>query len=360
MPTPPPAWIAQATQKVRHALSSLRRKLVPPAVSLTDLVEDFWGFHIAFALAELQVVDALKSGPRSASEVASELELDADHLYRLLRASSMLGFVRELPARTFSLRARGLALCESDDPTFRDFLLFMGRHGTKLWPQLPTCVRRGQPVALLEGFDDPFTWLASMPETQRDFTRAMSGVSTAMVDPLLAAYDVSARRCIIDIGGGHGRLLTALLEAAPSARGVLFDLPDVIQNAGAMLADHGVADRVTSVGGSFFESVPEGGDLYVMKTIIHDWDDDKATSILKNIRRELRPDARLILYEMVVPAANVPGMGKLLDIEMIVTAGGRERTEREYATLLQRADLRLTRVIPTAGPMSIVEAAPRP
>jgi hypothetical protein len=174
----------------------------------------------------------------------------------------------------------------------------------------------------------------------------------------MPAYDFSDRRLIVDVGGGHGALLAAVLAQAADARGVLFDLPSVVANAGPLLDAAGASSRCTVTGGSFFDSVPEGGDAYMLKTIIHDWDEDSAIAILRNVRSAIAEGGKLLLIELVLPEGTPLHPGMLIDLEMLVTAGGRERTAAEYAELLARAGFRQTRVVPTAGPMSVVEAVP--
>jgi hypothetical protein len=186
----------------------------------------------------------------------------------------------------------------------------------------------------------------------------MTSVSALAAEAFVGAYDVSGFATIVDVGGGQGRLLSALLNAAPSARGVLFDLPSVVKSAPPILAQYGVADRTRVVGGDFFEGVPEGGDLYLMKAILHDWQDTEAKKILGSIRKAAKPSSKLVLYETVVPGPNEKHFAKFLDIEMVVVAGGRERTKEEFSALLASAGFRLTRVIPTASPISIVEGEP--
>jgi hypothetical protein len=354
----PPAAVIAVAERARVGLNTLRQKMVPPSIALADFLSDYWGFNIAFALAELSAVDALAGGPRASSEVARELGVDADHLYRLFRAGSMLGLVKEEPGQAFSLRPMGEALCAHPTASFRDFIIFMGRYGSRFWRRLPDCVRQGKTAIEIETGLGTFEYLRSDPEASECFNRAMTAVSNISCDAFVAAYDFDAFDTIVDVGGGHGRLLSSVLAAQPKARGVLFDLPDVVAGAGEVLEAMKVSSRVERVGGSFFEKVPEGGDLYVAKTIIHDWQDGEARKILQNIRRAMRPSGTVLLYETVVPLPNQAHFSKLLDIEMVVHGGGRERTEAEYAELFLGAGFVLSRIIPTAGPLSIVEAKP--
>jgi hypothetical protein len=201
-----------------------------------------------------------------------------------------------------------------------------------------------------------FDYLDTNPELAAVFNDAMTSMSAMAIDPVLAAYDFSRFGQIVDVGGGHGSLLAAVLKSAPNANGVLFDLPSVVEGAPPVLDVAGIADRCTVSAGSFMEAVPEGGDAYLLKTIIHDWDEETALLILRNVRAAMSPKAKLLLLEMVLPEHDSAHFGTMLDLEMLVVAGGKERTRSEYANLLARAGFQLERVVETAGPLSIVEA----
>jgi C-methyltransferase len=340
-------------------LSALKQKMVPPGIALLDFIGDYWSFNVVFALAELRVVDALSEGARGAEDLARELSVDADHLYRLLRAASVLGIVKEESGRAFSLKPLGHALCDGgESASFRDFILFMGRYGARFWSRLPDCIRTGKSGIELETGKKPFEYLLGEPEVRECFNRAMTGVSNLVSQAIAAAYDFSDFVRIVDVGGGHGRMLSELLKAGPKPRGVLYDLPEVVADARPVLSSLGATERIEVVGGSFFDSVPEGGDCYTAKAIIHDWKDEEARTILRNVRRAIRPEGKLLLCECVVPPAGQSHFSKLLDLEMIVHAGGRERTVEEYRALYESAGFYLTRIIPTGGPTSIIEGRP--
>jgi hypothetical protein len=179
-----------------------------------------------------------------------------------------------------------------------------------------------------------------------------------LVAALVAACDLGRFRTIADVGGGHGRLLSAMLTAAPNIKGVLADLPDVVAGAPAVLAEHGVTERVQIEGGSFFDGVPPGADAYVLKNVLHDWDDDKTVEILRNIRAVSDSGTTLLLFEMVIPDHDREFIGKLVDLEMLLVAGSFERSEKQWRAVLERGGFRLTRIVPTASPLSVVEAVP--
>jgi O-methyltransferase len=202
-----------------------------------------------------------------------------------------------------------------------------------------------------------FEYLAREPELATIFNDAMSGLSDIAIAAALEAYDFGGIDLLVDVAGGHGAVLCAILASYPQMRGVLFDLPHVVSGAGPRVEAAGVQDRLRAEHGDFFKAVPAGGDAYVMKHIIHDWDDERALAILKNIRTAMGDKrGRVILLESVLPAGNTPAFGKVVDLEMLVMPGGRERTEQEFRALFARARFELVRIVPTASPLSVIEA----
>jgi hypothetical protein len=217
-------------------------------------------------------------------------------------------------------------------------------------------VKTGESAVPVTVGTGPFEYFAKNPELSAIFNDAMTGFSATVIPAVLEAYDFSGITTLVDVAGGHGGALTAVLQKYPALKGILFDLDHVIAGARPRIASLGLADRCSTVSGDFFKAVPAGGDAYIMKHIIHDWDDDKATVILENIRKVLPKDGRVILIESVIPPGNEPGLGKIIDLEMLVMPGGRERTEDEFRRLFDRAGYRLTRIIQTKSPLSVVEA----
>ena len=203
---------------------------------------------------------------------------------------------------------------------------------------------------------DLFDWYAQNPDEAGFFNAAMGNLSALAAGELVRVYDVSTARTVIDVGGAHGVLLAAVLEANPRAHGILFDLPHVIATAEDAIAAQGLTQRCELVSGDFFEAVPAGADLQLLKQIVHDWDDERATQLLRNCQRALRPGGTLLLVEMVIPADNQPSPAQAMDLNMLVLLGGRERTAAEYGQLLQAAGFQLERVIPTHSPFSVLEA----
>jgi hypothetical protein len=219
-------------------------------------------------------------------------------------------------------------------------------------------VKTGQPTVEHLTGKPAFEYFAEQPVEFDRFHRAMTTMSAMAIRAVLEVYDFSSFSTIVDVAGGHGYVLCEILRKHPNLKGILFDLPDVVPGGEHRIRQMALDSRCCTAAGNFFKSVPEGGDLYLMKNIIHDWAEERALSILGNCRAALRgkPDGRLVLLELVVPPGDVPHMSKIIDIEMLFFPGGRERTEKEYAELFAKAGFRLTRVVPTKSPYSLIEA----
>jgi hypothetical protein len=308
--------------------------------------------------ARLGLSDRLAAGPRSADDLARECSVDADALYRLMRALGSLAVYEEISPRTFALTPAGAALC--DGPVRWMALWIAGEFNLKVYANAMHSVTTGDSAVPATFGHGVFEHFAHDPALSRVFNDAMTGFSAVVIPAVIEAYDFSDIGTLVDVAGGHGAVLTAILQKYPAMKGVLFDVDHVIAGARAAIAAQGLADRCTTAAGDFFTAVPPGGDAYIMKHIIHDWNDDKAAAILTNIRKVLPKHGRVILLEAVIPEGNEAGLGKIMDLEMLVMPGGRERTEREFHALFARAGFTLTRVVPTTSPLSVVEGRPKP
>ncbi|MGH2406339.1 MAG: methyltransferase [bacterium] len=306
--------------------------------------------------ARLGIPDLLKNGAASSDELAQKIETHAPSLYRLLRTLAAAGLLTESQDGHFALTPMG-ALLRSDVP---DSLYAMASYvSTKRfwnrWGDLQDRVRTGATASM-----NVFTerWEEN-PEAADLFNRWMTEMSTRRAGAILAGYDFSGIATLVDVGGGHGRLLASILKAHPTMRGILFDLPHVIEGAERLLEAAGVADRCERIGSSFFESVPRGGDAYVLSFVIHDWDDERARMILNVCRTVMGTTGRLLLIERVVSSGQEQSLRVMLsDLNMLVGPGGRERTTEEFASLLSSARFRLLRVIPLESSLNVVEGAP--
>ncbi|HEV2147518.1 MAG TPA: methyltransferase [Longimicrobiaceae bacterium] len=268
-----------------------------------------------------------------------------------------VGIFAERPDGTFELTPTA-ALLRSDVPdSMRDITRMMGGEWHwRMYGELMHSVRTGGTAVRKAYGMEIFELLERDPAAGELFNRAMTSNSWAAVPAVVGGYDFSRFRRVVDVAGGQGILLAGILKANPGAQGVLFDLPPVVGGAGELLGREGVADRVELVSGDFFESVPPGADAYVLKHVVHDWDDERSIRILRNVASAMDENGRVLIVEMVVPVGNEPSPSKLLDVQMLMGTGGRERTEEEYRALLEASGLRLTRTVPTRSPLSVIEA----
>lgn len=323
-----------------------------------ELILDAWAAQAISTAAELGIADALANGPLSAQEVATAVGADADAVGRLLRALIGRGVFRRLRDGRYDLNPLADALRSDAEVSMAGMARLVGTpQQREHWSGLTDAIRSGRSVVPELRGKQFFDYLADEPELAEIFNRAMTSTSDLSIAPLVAAYDFSGYSTIVDVGGGHGRLLSAILQATPQARGILFDQPQVVAGAPAELGEHGVQDRVRIVEGSFFDGddIPGGGDAYVLKNIIHDWPDDESVRILSNVRKAAATGAKVLVLEQVIPLHDRDIPAKWVDLEMLVMVDGRERTESEYGDLLRRAGFTLTRVVQTASPFCIVE-----
>lgn len=332
------------------------------AGAYTNLMRLVNGYQISQAIhvaASLGVADHLHAAACSVEELASRTKSHPGALYRLLRALASVGVLHEGENKTFSLTAMGECLRSDAPMPVGDWAVHIGRpYIWTSWGHLLHSVRTGK--VAFENLYKQSAWefRAAHPEESAFFDRAMTASSQSVVRAVIEAYDFSQFRHLADIGGGRGQLLSGILSAVPHLHGTLFDQPHVVAQATDVLARFGLSERCDIVSGSFFEMVPEGADAYLLKSIIHDWDDEKAIAILKVCRRATRPNSKLLLVERVIEQPNVGALNKFSDLNMLVNLGGRERTTQEYSDLCQSAGFVLTRIVEAGNLYCIVEAKP--
>jgi hypothetical protein len=311
--------------------------------------------------ARLKIADLLAQGPKPVHDLAAAVGANEDRLYRVLRVMASLGVFHETAPRTFGITPAA-ELLRSDVPnSFRDMALWItSPFHFRIYSEMLHSVKTGQ-ITIEHVHGKPvFEYFSQNPEISELFNNGMTCLSKVVTPALLEAYDFKGIQTLMDVAGGHGALLGAILNQYPEMQGILIDLDHVIQGAKQLPQNQALAHRCEFLTGDFFTEVPAGADAIIMKHIIHDWDDDKAMVILKNCRKALagKPKGKILLVESVLPEGNEPHPGKFIDLEMFVFPGGRERTEREFRDLFASAGLRLTRVIPMKAPLWLVEGVP--
>src|SRR5262245_36205705 len=331
----------------------------PPQFAMLQLITGFWVSRAIYVAAKLGLADLVKDGPKTAGELAQLTGTHAPSLYRVLRALAGVGVFAGAGHGRFSQTPLSETLRSDTPGSLRAMAMVeLGQERFAAWGNLMRSVETGDTA-----FDSLFKqnvweYYERNPEDASNFNEEMKNL-TGMIDAaVIGAYDFSGVDKLVDVAGGTGGLIGAILNAHPRMRGVLFDLPHVIAEAGPSLDAAGARGRCETAAGDFFESIPEGGDAYLMKWIIHDWDDERATAILKNVRRATGEKGKLLLIEMVVPEGDQPDLSKFLDLNMMVMTGGRERTEAEFDSLLAASGFELGRVIRTASPICVIEAVP--
>lgn len=335
---------------------SKKMEEVPPQLALFQMATGYWVSQAIYVAAKLGIADLLKDGARTSDELAQATATHAPTLYRALRALGSVGIFQEDEGGRFSLTPLSEPLQDGPNSARAMAIHLIEDASWQAWGDLLHSVQTGESAFKHVHGLEVFDYYAAHPESNRVFNEAMTDYSSVVSAAVVQAYDFSQAGKIVDVGGGHGHLLATILKANPNSKGVIFDLPPAVEGARACIEAEGLNERCELVGGDFFESVPEGGDVYTLKTIIHDWDDERAISILKNINRAMKRDAKVVIIETIIPSNNEPSFAKFGDLHMLVMTGGRERTAAEYGKLFAAAGLELSNVIPTGSMMGIVEA----
>lgn len=357
-PAYPPFVFIRVTGKLRDFFLRLNRKFTHPNVVLWEMVHNFWlaaGISVA---AELGIADLLKEGPLSVEELAKRTGTHEGSLYRVLRMLSSHGIFRELREKRFASTRLATPL-EEDQIRYLLMLHLTPRH-FHMFGELLTSVKTGKNVhGKLKG-SELFEHIGLDEQRNTRFNMAMSNASKMQASILLSAYTFNRYRKIIDIGGGQGLLLAAILHHSPQSKGSIFDLPHALTRVAEVIEGYSLGDRMEVIEGDFFNEVPPGGDLYIMKSVLHDWDDDDAAKILGNVRKAMDSASRLLIIESIIHTGNKPSFGKMTDILMMVSAGGKERTRAEFTDLLDRTGFRIRKIYSTISPHSLIEAEIHP
>lgn len=326
-----------------------------PQEAIFQMITGYWVSQAVVAAAELGIADRVADEPKSCAELARVTGTQPDALYRLLRALAGAGVLRQVEDGRFGATPLSACLQTNAPESMRAYAqLQTYQYGP--WGELLQSLRTGE-TAFDTLFGQPlFPFLEQNPEASAVFDASMRDLTSRVADAVLAAYDFSPFGTLVDVGGGSGQMIEAILHAHPTLRGVLFDQPHVVENARQQDVAQGFGERLDFVAGDFFREVPTGGDAYLLKMIVHDWNDEEAVTLLHACHRAMAPGARLLVIEGIVPPVNEDSLNNWIDLTMMMITGGRERTEPEYRELFQQAGFAITRIVPTSTEMSIIEA----
>jgi SAM-dependent methyltransferase len=335
---------------------------MPPALLLRRLIGSYRITHAIKAAAQLGLTDQLGERAQSATDLAARLHLNPQALSRLLRTLVGIGLLADAGDGLFILTPVGACLRQDAPDGMRAWALCEGaEYYQDAWMNLPHAVQTGETAFEHTHGVSFYQYLARHPETGHDFSQAMLDYARLIASAVVAGYDFAGVRRVVDIGCSHGRLLSAILHANPTVSGVLFDRPEIIERAAERIRGTELAARAELVAGDFFESLPTGGDLYILSRILMDYDDDASVRLLQNCHRAMTPGGRVLIVQLLMPEQGDGGASERLfeaavsDLNMLVLTGGRERTEAEYRTLLGLAGFRLARVVPTQALVSLIE-----
>ncbi|MCP3142021.1 acetylserotonin O-methyltransferase [Pyxidicoccus xibeiensis] len=332
----------------------------PAAQMMQQMVYGFWVSRCLQIMAQLGIADIIGDTPRTVEELAQASGTHAPSLRRMLRLLSGLGVMRkDEQSECWSLTELGGMLRKDNPGSVYGSLMAHGHLlSWQAWGDLVSSLKTGQPSVEKFMGDTFFGYMSTHPEDAAIFNGSMAAYQTLNAPAVVSAYDFSSAKRIMDVGGGTGTLMAHILNAHPAAAGAIFEMPHVAKEARARLSGLGLAERCEVFEGDFFQRIPPGQDVYILSQILHDWDDEKSLRILTNIREAMHADSRLLIVETVLPGDNAMHFGNLYDVAMLVLVGGQERTEAEYSALVSKAGLKVSRILPTSMPPSVVEVVP--
>ncbi|MEZ5195751.1 MAG: methyltransferase [Bacteroidales bacterium] len=353
----PPVWLFRLMSGLRQMINTIHYKLVPANVAVFEKAQKFWIAKALGVACELNLADIIGSGFMSIDSLARETGTDRSALYRLMRALASDGIFREIKPMVFVNTPESKALMEGNGSMKYMIRQQMNRTNWEIVNELGYSIETGNSGAIKVLGTDIFDHLRNSPEKNELYNKAMTNTSDISAAAVISAYDFSGIKKMIDIGGGEGYLLSAILSKYPSMQGVVFDFKHVVETADKNFKIFGIENRAETAHGNFFETIPAGGDAYMMKNIIHAFDDPTCINLLNKVREAMMPDSRLLILDAVIRMDNKPSFGKIFDLQMLLgTKGGKERTENEFDVLLQQSGFQLKRIVDTVSPFSIVEA----
>jgi hypothetical protein len=331
----------------------------PPRETIFKMITGCRNTQALYVVAKLGVADLLVNGPLTAEELAEKLEVKPRPLFRVMRALAAQGIFAQDANDRFGLTPLSQLLREDNPQSLRYAAINIGEEYYRAAGELLYTVKTGETAFDHMYGKGHFEYMAEHPESSRTFNRFMSqGISALGNDPFQKAYDFARVKVVVDVGGGNGTLISSILRSNPELEGILFDLPQAVTEAPKLLSVQGVEDRCQIVTGSFFDSVPPGGDVYILSRILHDWSDEKAKLILQNCRKAIKEDGALIIQEAIIPEGDTPSQGKQVDLTMLFLTGGMERTKREWSELLRESGFEFKRAINTGQTWDLIEAKP--
>lgn len=353
----PPFPVVKAISALRTFLLKLTRRMFPGNAVLYEQFQSVWLLPCLYAAAKLNVAFYLKEGPLDEQELAAKCAVNPNALGRVMRALESEGIFKKTRDGRHALNSRSKPLLDGQGSLRHTLIHHLGPVNWQVLGELMNTLQTGtESFSRLHG-KDLYAYLKDHPEEYGTFDRSMTNLSEMGLAPFLHAYPFRKYKTIADIGGGEGFLLSAILKKYPAASGILFDLPEALAKAPVFLQSHGTHDRIRLEPGSFLESVPVNADLYLLKNILHNWNDEQAARILWNLRKSMPAGAKILILEMIVPEHGGSPAPALLDIQMMVSfRDGRERTLPEFEHVISNAGLTITRVIPTIAPVSLIEA----
>jgi hypothetical protein len=343
--------------KIRKMMLNLSVRLVPPPMAVYEKAQGFWISRALVAACELNLADHLASGPKSIAELAKLSQTDETNLYRLMRSLAGEKVFKELSNKVFTNTPFSNALKEGDNSMKYMILHQFGENQLILFSHLTECIRSGKDNSLKYLGKSAFEYLEENPAKNEIYNKAMDNSSGLVALALISAYDFSGINTLVDLGGGRGLLLAAILEKYPGLQGILIDQHHVVDHGKLKDLEPGVKDRLQIVGGNFFKDIPAGADAYFMKNILHAFSDDDCLQLLKKVHTVMAENGKLIILETVIAADNKPALGKRLDLVMMTgTEGGKERTREEFRQLLEQSGFEINKIIRTVAPFSVIEA----
>ncbi len=353
----PPLFVIKATIGLRNFLIRIAKKMLPANFVLLEEASSFWKAKSIEVAAQLNIPDLLEPGPMPVSKLAELSQCNEEALYRMLRALAGEGIFKELRGKTFKNTSLSKALLTKKESVKYFVMHHLGTNNWDLVGDLFNCVKTGENAITHKFHMEPFEFLEKNPEKNVIFNKAMTETAELSGSIFVNAYNFGQYKLIVDIGGGQGHLLSQILSKYKNVEAILFDQPHVVTEAKELLKRNGVESRCNIVVGSFFDRVPAQGDLYILKNILHDWDDVRSVEILKNLHAAMLPETRLLLIETIIKPNNKPSFGKFIDLQMLIgTTGGKERTREEFEKLLNDSGFKLKRIIENATPFSFIEA----